>query len=160
MPEVPEVPPHAPMTIDEDTGAHWRPAAKGAYLLFTQHDSPAGPPLENVPPSADFYFGLLNPASRTSVARISPFWRAVWERNTDLWFLMAGQYSYTPDHKPYLGASAIENLSLNCGYSGHGIMGSIGGSRRVVESTTGKLKPEQNPFRPGRRIVQRALDVL
>jgi glycine/D-amino acid oxidase-like deaminating enzyme len=160
MPEVPEVPARAPMTIDEDTGAHWRPAGRGAYLLFTQHDSPAGPPLDNVPSSADFYFGLLNPASATSVARIAPFWRTVWERNTDLWFLMAGQYSYTPDHKPFLGPSPVEGLFLNCGYSGHGIMGSAGGSRRVVDSITGKLKPEQNPFRFGRPLEPRTLDVL
>src|SRR5215216_2317751 len=30
MPEVPEVPQDAPMTIDDDTGTHWRPAAPGA----------------------------------------------------------------------------------------------------------------------------------
>lgn len=31
MPEVPVVPPDAPMTIDEETGAHWRPALSGAF---------------------------------------------------------------------------------------------------------------------------------
>ena len=94
------------MTIDEDTGAHWRPASGGAYLLFTQHDSPAGPPLEDVPTSASFYFNLLRPESATSVARIAPFWRKAWQRNTGLWFLMAGQYTYTPDHRPSIFGEA------------------------------------------------------
>ena len=160
IPEVPEVPPDAPMTIDEDTGAHWRPAASGAYLLFTQHDSPAGPPLEDVPTSASFYFNLLRPESATSVARIAPFWRKVWQRNTDLWFLMAGQYTYTTDHRPFLGPAPIVGLFLNCGYSGHGIMGSAGGSRLVADSVIGKLKAEQNPFRLDRPLTPRQLDVL
>src|SRR6266540_806791 len=33
MPEVPQVPADAPMTIDDDTGVHWRPAFRGASLL-------------------------------------------------------------------------------------------------------------------------------
>ncbi|MBA3691273.1 MAG: FAD-binding oxidoreductase, partial [Actinobacteria bacterium] len=36
LPEVPEVPADGPMTIDEETGAHWRPAyGRGAWLLHT-----------------------------------------------------------------------------------------------------------------------------
>jgi sarcosine oxidase subunit beta len=127
MPDVPEVPPDAPMTIEEETGAHWRPALRGAYLLWTAPGVPPGPPLEDVPTSADFAFGLLDPASGYSVARISPFWRDVWARQTAHWFLQAGQYDYTPDHRPFLGPTAIPGLYLNCGYSGHGIMASGGG---------------------------------
>ena len=160
MPEVPEVPPSAPMTIDEDTGAHWRPAGSGAYLLFTQHDSPTGPPLDDVPTSASFYFNLLEPQSSSAVARISPYWRKVWERNTDLWFLMAGQYTYTPDHRPFLGPTPVGGLFVNCGYSGHGIMGGTGGSRLVADTITGKLASDKNPFRLDRKIEPRALDVL
>ncbi|HUS17849.1 MAG TPA: FAD-dependent oxidoreductase, partial [Chloroflexia bacterium] len=113
MPEVPEVPTGAPMTIDEDTGAHWRPALQGAYLLWTAPGVPPGPPLEDVPLSADFAFALLDPGSPTGVARISPFWAQVWARNTSTWFLQAGQYAYTPDHRPYLGATAVDGLYLN-----------------------------------------------
>jgi sarcosine oxidase subunit beta len=160
MPDVPEVPPGAPMTIDEETGAHWRPAMRGAYLLRTTPDVPPGPPLEDVPISADFAFGLLDPASEHSVARISPFWREVWERQTSHWFLQAGQYAYTPDHKPYLGPSSIEGLYLNCGYSGHGIMASGGGSRLVVDTITGAVAPSENHFRPDRPFVPRDMDVL
>jgi sarcosine oxidase, subunit beta len=160
MPYVPEVPPEAPMTIDEDTGAHWRPALEGAYLLYTQHDTPAGPPLENVPTAADFYAGLLDPRSPHAVARIAPFWRAVWERNDDLWFLMGGQYTYTADHRPLLGPTHIPGLALNTGYSGHGIMGSPAGSRLAVDALLGKVTPGENPFRSDRRMTKRAFDVL
>lgn len=160
MPDVPEVPPWAPMTIDEETGAHWRPALKGANLLRTSPGVPPGPPLEDVPTSVDFVFGLLDPASEHSVARISPFWREVWARQTSHYYLQAGQYSYTPDHKPFLGPTPIEGLYLNCGYSGHGIMASGGGSRIVVDTITGTLRPEDNPFRLDRPLVGRHMDIL
>jgi sarcosine oxidase subunit beta len=160
MPDVGEVPVDAPMTIDEETGAHWRPALRGANLLWTAPDVAPGPPEENVTPSDSFAFGLLDPESSYSVARISPFWRTVWERNTDQWYLRAGQYSYTPDHRPFLGSTPVEGLFVNCGYSGHGIMGSAGGSRIVVDTITGKLASAANPFRLDRPIVERALDVL
>ena len=34
FPELPDVPPDAPMTIDEETAAHWRPGLAGAYALW------------------------------------------------------------------------------------------------------------------------------
>jgi len=160
LPETPEVPQDAPMTIDEDTGAHWRPSGRGAYLLYTQHDSPAGPPLEDVPTSANLYFNLLRPDSSASAARIAPFWRRVWERNIDPWYLMGGQYTYTPDHRPYLGPTQIDGLYINSGYSGHGIMGSAGGSQLTVSAMVGKLRPEENPFKLNRPIESRELDLL
>ncbi len=160
MPLVPEVPSDAPMTIDEETGAHWRPALQGAYLLWTAPGVPPGPPLDDVPTSADFAFGLLNPASPAAVVRISPFWREVWARNVGHWFLQAGQYAYTPDHRPYLGPTSVAGLYVNCGYSGHGIMASAGGSRVVVDTITGTLSPEANPFRPDRPLLGRDFDIL
>jgi sarcosine oxidase subunit beta len=113
-----------------------------------------------VPASDEFAFGLLDPNSDHSVARISPFWRRVWERNTEHWWLRAGQYSYSPDHRPLLGPTSIAGLYLNCGYSGHGIMGSAGGSRIVIDTITGTLAHDRNPFRLDRAMVPRALDVL
>jgi sarcosine oxidase subunit beta len=157
---VAEVPPGAPMTIDEETGSHWRPAMRGAYLLRTSPGVPPGPPLEDVPVSADFAFGLLDPQSAHSVARISPFWRDVWARQTAHWFLQAGQYAYTPDHRPFLGPTPIEGLYLNCGYSGHGIMASGGGSRLMVDTMTGAVLPADNPFRFGRAFDRRDMDIL
>jgi glycine/D-amino acid oxidase-like deaminating enzyme len=121
---------------------------------------PPGPPLEDVPISTEFAFELLDPSSPTSVARISPFWRDVWARQTAMWILQAGQYEYTPDHRPLLGPTSVPGLNLNCGYSGHGIMASGGGSRLVVDTMLGLIAPESNPFRPDRTFEVRDMDLL
>jgi D-hydroxyproline dehydrogenase subunit beta len=172
IPDVPEVPPDAPMTIDDGTAAHWRPAYGGAFLLWTESDSPPDEPSWNVTPAADFPFRVLDPASPASVARLVPFWGDVWERG-QRWFLQAGQYEYTPDHRPLIGpAGSIgpDGLWLNGGYSGHGVMASAGGARLLVDLITGSstapegaLGPsnnEENPFRVDRRQVDRKHDVL
>ena len=160
MPDVPLVPPDAPMTIDDDTGAHWRPALRGAYLLFTDPGTLPSPPAENVPPDHRHAFRLLAPDSPTSVARVAPFWREVWDRNEVIWLIHAGQYTMTPDHRPLLGHTAIEGLFLNTGYSGHGIMGSPAGSRHMVDVMVGKIDPSENTFAPDRTFEPRDLDVL
>jgi sarcosine oxidase, subunit beta len=153
LPEVPEVPPHAPMTIDEDTGVHWRPALAGAWLLFTDPATPESPPADNVPVDPAFAFQLLDPTSPFSVARVVPFWREVWDRGTAPWLLQAGQYTMTPDHRPLIGPFSIEGLWVNTGYSGHGIMLGPAGSRLLVDLLTGKA--ELNPFAPGRAFERR-----
>jgi sarcosine oxidase subunit beta len=160
MPDVPEVPAHAPMTIDEETVAHWRPGMNGAYALFTDPSTPVADPEWNVRPDSQFAFDLLSPASERSLARISPFWAELAERGEPDWLLHAGQYEYTADHRPMLGPSAIPNFHLNCGYSGHGIMGSPGGARVVVDQIVGRLKPRDNPFDPNRAMVERPFDIL
>jgi sarcosine oxidase, subunit beta len=160
MPEVPEVPQEAPMTIDDDTGAHWRPGLRGAYLLYTDPDEPPGPPAEDLPTDHGFALGLLDPGSPVSVARVAPFWRRVWERGSANWILQAGQYTMTPDHRPLLGPTPVEDLYVNTGYSGHGIMGSAAGSRITVDTLTGGLSPDQNPFRLDREFQPRELDRL
>jgi sarcosine oxidase subunit beta len=160
IPDLPDIPADAPMTIDEETVAHWRPALRGAYALFTDPSAPVTEPADNVTPDAQFAFDLLNPASPRSLARISPFWHQVWERGEPDWVLQAGQYEYTPDHRPYLGPSAVPGLVLNCGYSGHGIMASAGGSRLTIDALLGRVAAEDNPFRPDREIVERPLDIL
>ena len=160
MPEVPEVPQDAPMTIDDDTGAHWRPGLRGAYLLYTDPDEPPGPPAEDLPTDHGFALGLLDPESPVSVARVAPFWRRVWERGSANWILQAGQYTMTPDHRPLLGSTPVEDLYVNTGYSGHGIMGSSAGSRIAVDTLTGKLRQDQNPFRLDREFQSRELDRL
>lgn len=169
MPLVPDVPPDAPMTIQEETAAHWRPWSSGAFLLCTESDTPPTDPAWNVPTGADFAFRLLDPASPTAVARVSPFWKRPWERGA-AWFLQAGQYEYTPDRRPYIGATAVGGLWLNGGYSGHGIMGSAGGSRLLIDLVAGcdtapsrgirAAGPNGNPFRPDRPMPARELDIL
>jgi sarcosine oxidase subunit beta len=160
LPELPAVPRDAPMTIDEETAAHWRPALAGAFALWTEAGTPPGEPMDDVPTTSDFAFGLLDPASPHALARISPFWAEVWEHGSPAWLLQAGQYDYTPDHRPYLGPTHAPGLHLNTGYSGHGIMAGAGGSRLVVDLLTGKEAPERNPFRPDRPMVERPLDIL
>ncbi len=95
-----------------------------------------------------------------SLARISPFWNDVWERGEPDWVLQAGQYEYTPDRRPYLGAIGPDGLFMNGGYSGHGIMAGTGGSRRVVDLMAGTMKAADNPFRPDRTIQPREHDIL
>jgi sarcosine oxidase subunit beta len=159
IPDLPQAPANAPMTIEFETGAHWRPESGGIHALWTA-PAPAEPPAEDVPTSASFAFGLLDPRSDHALARIVPFWKQVWESSRLQWWLQAGQYTYTPDRRPLLGPSPISGLALNAGYSGHGIMGSIGGSRRAVDAITGKLTPDSNPLRPDRSMQARAFDVL
>jgi sarcosine oxidase subunit beta len=160
IPDLPALPSTSPMTIHEETAAHWRPALAGCYALWTEATTPSGEPLDNVPTNEDFAFGLLDPRSPRSLARLSPIWASVWDEGSVYWVLQAGQYTYTADHRPLLGPSDVPGLVLNVGYSGHGIMASAGGSRRVVDSLLGRLSAEDNPFRPQRPMVERPLDIL
>jgi sarcosine oxidase, subunit beta len=160
IPDLPVIPQDSPMTIDEETAAHWRPGLNGCFALWTEAATPPGEPLENVPTNADFAFGLLNPRSPRSLARLSPIWESVWQEGSLYWVLQAGQYVYTADHRPLLGPSDLPGLVLNCGYSGHGIMASAGGSRVAVDAMLGRIAPEANSFRPQRSMVERPLDIL
>lgn len=160
IPDLPEIPPEAPMTIEEETAAHWRPGLGGCYALFTDPSTRPGEPLDDVPTSADFAFSLLDPASPSSLARVCPLWSDAWQRGTTGWVLQAGQYTYTPDRRPLLGPSLVPGLHLNTGYSGHGIMASAGGSRLVVDLLVGRGEPHANSFRPDRPMVPRLLDIL
>ena len=146
LPDVPQVPPGAPMTIDEDTGAHWRPALAGASLLFTDPATPPTPPTEEVPIDQGFPFRLLDPSSPVSVARVAPFWREVWDWGAASWMLQAGQYTMTPDRRPLIGESALPGLFVNTGYCGHGVMASPAGSRRLIDVITGKMPAAENRF--------------
>lgn len=167
--DAPEVPADAPMTIDEETGAHWRPALRGAYVLLTERGTAPTDPAWSVPTSADFAFRLLDPASPDAVALVTPFWADVWERGVN-WVLHAGQYEYTPDHRPFVSATPIDGLWLNGGWSGHGVMGSGGGSRLLLDAITGASTgpawglrvdgPEGNPFRLDRVFPDLRHDVL
>jgi glycine/D-amino acid oxidase-like deaminating enzyme len=160
IPELDAIPADSPMTIHEETAAHWRPGLRGCFGLWTEAGTPSGEPLDNVPTNVDFAFGLLDPRSERSLAKLSPIWEQVWSDGCLHWVLQAGQYAYTADHRPLLGPSAAPGLHLNCGYSGHGIMASGGGSRIVVDTLLGRLAPADNPFDPGRTMVERPLDIL
>lgn len=162
IPELTAVPQDAPMTIDEETAAHWRPAMRGCVALFTDPDALPGEPHDPVPIDHDWAFGLLDPGSEHALARMAPFWRDAWAGGASSvqWYLQAGQYEYTPDRRPYLGPIGPDGLYLNGGYSGHGIMGGAGGSRLVIDLVTGAADREANPFRPDRAFDEREHDIL
>lgn len=162
IPDLPAVPADAPMTIEEETAAHWRPAMQGCLALFTDPSTPPSEPHDPVPIEHDWAFGLLDPASDHALSRVAPFWREVWADGASPahWFLQAGQYEVTPDRRPYLGPIGPDGLHLNGGYSGHGIMAGPGGSRRVVDLLTGATDPAANPLRPDRAFADREHDIL
>lgn len=142
----PEVPAEAPMTVDADTGAHWRPHAGGALLAWPRPDA-AGPPLWPVAPDPGFPAMVLR--DQEGVARLAPFWHDLAPRLSPRELhLTAGQYAITPDHMPIIGqAAATEGLWFHTGYSGHGIMGSPSGGRLLADLVRGQSSTESNPFR-------------
>ncbi len=147
LPNVPEVTPDGPMTIDEDSGAHWRPAYEhGAWLLFTDPSTPPSDPTTDVPTDYRHAFRLLDPASPVGVARTAPFWTRVWDRGSDHWMLQAGQYTVSPDYRPLIGPTEIGGLFVDTGYSGHGIMCGPAGGEVLARSIVDPTAP--NPFDP------------
>lgn len=136
------IPHHAPMTIDADTGAHWRPEARGAILAMNT-DEPPGEPADTIKP--DWEFPAL---AMDAVIRITPFWEQVAEnlRKGDI-DVRAGQYDMTPDAKPIIDEHPnLRGFFIHCGYSGHGVMGSAAGSRMLADLMIGKLKRAENLF--------------
>ncbi len=136
------IPHYAPMTIDADTGAHWRPEARGAILAVNTDESPSDPS-DNI--KSDWEFPAL---AMDAVIRISPFWEQIAEnlRKGDL-DVRAGQYDMTPDAKPIIDEHPnVRGFFAHCGYSGHGVMGSAAGARMLADLMTGKLNQEENAF--------------
>jgi sarcosine oxidase subunit beta len=160
LPDLPAIPPSAPMTIDEDTGAHWRPAFAGAWALFTDPTTPPEPPTDAVATDPEFAFRLLDPARPASLARVVPFWRDVWNRGAAHWLLQAGQYTVTPDHRPLIGPAGPTGLHVNTGYSGHGIMLGPAGSELLAGLLTGDRPTKDNPFAVDRTFAERAQPTL
>jgi sarcosine oxidase subunit beta len=101
----------------------------------------------------------MDPASPSSVARVVPFWRDVWERGSRHWMLQAGQYTVTPDHRPLIGETSVRGLFVNTGYSGHGIMLSPAGGRVLVDALASGDGGEHT-FAPGRAMAMRPQPTL
>lgn len=139
----PLIPQDAPMVVDQDTGAHWRPEKPGAALAWAQVHEPPGEPLDDVPADPRFVHQVLE-----GVYRLCPFWLDVAESlKRDQVYVQAGQYTVTPDDKPIVGPHPdIAGLYFNTGYSGHGIMGAPGGGRLLADLASGKARDETNPF--------------
>ena len=105
---IPELPALPVDSADDDPRGDGRALAARAgrrLRLVDRGDTPSGEPLDNVPTDVDFAFGLLDPRSPRSLARLSPIWESAWQEGTLNWFLQAGQYTYTADHRPLLGPS-------------------------------------------------------
>jgi sarcosine oxidase subunit beta len=162
VPKLAFIPPDAPMTIEEETAAHWRPALEGCLALWTDAHAPPTPPADPVPTDAGWVWGLLDPASDHALARVSRFWADAWNDGAPAfsWYLQAGQYEYTPDRRPYLGPTDVDGLYLNGGYSGHGVMAGTGGSRLVIDLLTGREPADENPFRVDRPMASCEHDIL
>jgi len=141
------IPATAPMTLSFDTGAHWRPEGPGAYLGWGGAlDEPPAEPREDVP--VDWTFPAL---ALDAVARFTPLFARVAETlSRSALTLQAGQYTLTPDARPLIGRTSVEGLYLNAGYSGHGVMGSPGGARLLVDVILGRHAGAANPFDPTR----------
>ena len=143
------IPQHGPMTIDANTGAHWRPHQGGALMAWAQSE-PTSDPVFPVPPRPGYVDLILNDCN--GVQRLAPFWKELAPSlPADAITTRAGQYTMTPDHKPLIGpANETDGLWINTGYSGHGIMGSPSGGRILADTIAGKLDAADNPFHPGR----------
>jgi sarcosine oxidase, subunit beta len=160
IPDLPAIPVDAPMTIEEETAAHWRPALRGCLALWTDAEVLPSEPTDAPPIDPTWAFGLLDPRSGHALARVAPFWADVWRDGSVSWYLQAGQYEMTPDRRPYLGPGGPQGLYLNGGYSGHGIMASAAGSRIVVDLMIGRADSGRNPFRTDRPMIEREHDIL
>ena len=142
LPDVPAVPQWAPLVFDDDTGAHWRPALRGAYVLISVGGQEPCEAVDDPAVEADFAFRVLDPESPYAVARLAPFWADVWEDGRAHWAVQCGLYTVTPDHRPLIDETPVPGLYVNTGYSGHGVMCSIAGGRLLVE----RMHGERNPF--------------
>ncbi|MDX6378628.1 MAG: hypothetical protein QOE98_2931, partial [Gaiellaceae bacterium] len=152
LPDVPQVPQDAPLVYDEDTGAHWRPAFRGAYALLSEPDNTDVDAVDEPLVDPAFPYKLLDPASPTALARTTSFWRDVWEDGRAAWASQCGLYTVTPDFRPLLDETPVNGLYVNTGYSGHGVMCSVGGARHLLEVVTGART--DNPFALDRTFVE------
>lgn len=139
----PLVPQDAPMTIDQDTGAHWRPESGGAALAWAQTHEQPQEPADHVHPNPDFPFEVLE-----GVSRLCDFWeRVAGSLKKNQVHLGAGQYTLTPDDRPIIGPhEGIAGLYFNCGYGGHGVMAAPGGARLLADLVAGQMRDDENPF--------------
>lgn len=140
----PDIPQHGPVTIDANTGSHWRPHNGGALMAWAQEEADAEP---HWPVSPDPAFADLVLGSQGGVGRLSPFWRQLTRTGIlKSSLLTAGHYTMTPDHRPLIGpAPQTTGLWINTGYSGHGIMGAPSGGRLLADLMTNR-EPGFNAF--------------
>jgi sarcosine oxidase subunit beta len=140
------IPADAPMTIDVDRDAYWRPEVGGAYIGWVDPEEPVSKPSEDLP--TDRFFPAITIEKLT---HLSPFWQKVADdlRSSDV-HTSAGQYVYTPDDQPLIGETPeLPGFYLNCGYWA-GVMLSAAAGERIAALVTGEMLAKDNPLRPTR----------
>ncbi|HYI25226.1 MAG TPA: FAD-binding oxidoreductase, partial [Thermomicrobiales bacterium] len=142
------IPQMGPVTIDANTGAHWRPHLGGALMAWAQPEAPE-PAQWPVPADPEFVNLVLR--GDQGIGRLAPFWHDLWPILSDHDIVLtAGQYTMTPDHHPLIGpARETDGLFLNTGYSGHGIMGAPAGARLLADIMD-DADVGHNPYSPAR----------
>ncbi len=134
---VPALPHDLPMTIEEETGFHFRRRDHNLRLAMAE-PVPRWSALEEVDD------GLVEDwrerlAHRYPPAAAAPVVRA--------W---AGLYDMTPDAHPIVGPAG-EGIYVACGFSGHGFMQSPAVGRAVAEELLhGEAELDLSPYRPER----------
>lgn len=141
------IPHDAPVTIDLDTGAFWRPEAGGGGMVATGLHEPLEKPVDPVPTDWTFPAFAMEAASR-----LSPFWLKVADSLTDKNVsVRAGQCTYTPDKKAIIGPyPGVKGLYLSVGHSGHGVMAAPEAGRLLAALVMGEESDQENPFSPRR----------
>ena len=152
IPDVPAVPPDA---SDDDSRRDGRTLAArlaGRYALWTDAARPRARPWRTsderttspwaARPAIATQPGSAEPALGSGVGQAGPDW-----------FLQAGQYTYTPDHRPLLGPTEVDGpgAELRLQRPRHH------GERRLAAAWWWTRSPErvptaENPFRPQREM--------
>jgi sarcosine oxidase subunit beta len=142
----PQIPRDAPLVIDVARDSYWRPETGGAFIAWVDPDDRVREPSERLPTDWDFPAVVLE-----RLIPLTPFWEEVGIhlKSRDV-MLSAGQYVYTPDDQPLIGAlPEAPGFYLNCGYWA-GVMLAASAGRRLADLVTGKLDPKENALRPTR----------
>ncbi|MBA2615287.1 MAG: FAD-binding oxidoreductase [Actinobacteria bacterium] len=132
--EIPDLPVRLPMTIEAETGFHFR--ARGDRLVLAMTD--AEPRWEAEPWLDESVF---EDRRARLAARFAPAANALVESG---W---AGLYDMTPDAHPIIGPVA-EGVYAACGFSGHGFMQSPAVGRALAEEILeGESSFDLTPYR-------------
>ena len=147
----PEIPGDAPMTVDLDTHAYWRPEGGGAFLGHGLAEDPSEPAL-SVP--IDWTFPAV---AMDAAGRLVPFWRGLAEHLTQAEVsLGAGQYTVTLDGRPIIGATGgIDGLFMHGADNGWGVESAPEAGRRLAAIVLAGRDGPDNPFRIDRPSITR-----
>ncbi len=126
-----DLPENLPMTIDLETGFHFRPARDFINPVKTLNE------VFFAYPDADGANSFNTNFDKTFIGKVyeraahrSPF---LFQTEPILEKCRAGLYENTPDHHAILGGCEIEGLYLANGFSGHGVMHSPASGHALAE---------------------------